>query len=91
MHDQCWYVPLAFGNRRVNAVTAKDMHNRFTGCSTRQGRAKNRMLTVLPPQMKNENSNPYRELRRCKMGFKVNYLTDNKFATIIRALHEIER
>ena len=87
-----------FGNRRVDAVTAKDVRNWFDDLSaTRAGRA-NRTLAVLSSMMKHaealglrrEDSNPCKGLRRRKTGFEAHYLTDDEFAALGRALDGAE-
>lgn len=76
MHGQCWSVLPAFGNRRINAAMAKNMHNRS--------------LAVLLPTMKHENSKTCRGLPRRKTGCETNVLMDNEFAVISRELRAIE-
>ena len=75
MHDQCWYVLPAFGNRRVDAATAKNRHNRLANPWTVWARLANRSLAVLLPMMKREER---LGLLWPKTGFETNYLTDHE-------------
>ncbi len=83
----------AFGDRRVDAVSAKDMRNWFDDLSVTRAGSANRALAVLSSMMKHaealglrpEDSNPCRGLRRRKTGFEAHYLTDDEFAALGRA------
>ena len=88
----------AFGNRPVDAITARDVRNWFDDLSaTRTGLA-NRALAVLSSLMKHaevlglrpEGSNPCRGLRRRKIGFEARYLSGDEFAALGRALDGAE-
>ncbi len=87
----------AFGDRRVDAVTAKDVRNWFNDLSVTRATA-NRALAVLSSMMKHaealglrrEDSNPCKGLRRRKSGFEAHYLTDDEFAALGRALDGAE-
>ena len=88
----------AFGDRRVDAVTAKDVRNWFDDLSVTRAGSANRALAVLSSMMKHaealgmrhEDSNPCRGLRRRKTGFEARYLTDDEFAALGRALDDAE-
>ena len=88
----------AFGNRRVDAVTAKDVRNWFDDLSVTRAGSANRALAVLSSLMKHaealglrhEDSNPCKGLRRRKSGFEAHYLTDDEFAALGRALDHVE-
>ena len=87
-----------FGNRRVDAVTAKDVRNWFDDLSVTRAGTANRTLAVLSSMMKHaealglrrEDSNPCKGLRRRKTGFEAHYLTDDEFAALGRALDNAE-
>ena len=84
----------ALGDRRVDAVTAKDVRNWFDDLSVTRAGSANRALAVLSSMMKHaealglrrEDSNPCKGLRRRKSGFEAHYLTDDEFAALGRAL-----
>ncbi len=88
----------ALGDRRVDAVSAKDVRNWFDDLSARRAASANRALAVLSSMMEHaealglrrEDSNPCRGLRRRKSGFEAHYLTDGEFAALGRALDEAE-
>ena len=88
----------AFGNRRVDAITARDVRNWFDELSVTRAATANRSLAVLSSLMKHaedlglrpEGSNPCRGLRRRKSGFKAHYLTDAEFAALGWALAKVE-
>ena len=92
------FVLPAFGDRRVDAVTAKDVRNWFDDLSVTGAGSANRALAVLSSMMKHaealglrrEDSNPCKGLRRRKTGFKAHYLTDGEFAALGRALDGAE-
>ena len=87
-----------FGDRRVDAVTAKDVRNWFDDLSVARAGTANRALAVLSSMMKHaealglrrEDSNPCTGLRRRKTGFEARYLTDDEFAALGRALDDAE-
>ena len=87
-----------FGDRRVDALTAKDVRNWFDDLSVTRAGSANRALAVLSSMMKHaealgmrrEDSNPCRGLRRRKAGFEAHYLTDDEFAALGRALNDAE-
>ena len=97
-HNMQRYILPAFGNRRVDAITARDVRNWFDELSVTRAGSANRSLAVLSSLMKHaedlglrpERSNPCRGLRRRKTGFKAHYLTDAEFAALGRALAEVE-
>ena len=88
----------ALGDRRVDAVTAKDVRNWFYDLSVTHAGSANRALAVLSSMMKHaealglrrEDSNPCKGLRRRKTGFEAHYLTDDEFAALGRALDGAE-
>ena len=88
----------ALGDRRVDAVTAKDVRNWFDDLSVTRAGSANRALAVLSSMMKHaealglrrEDSNPCKGLRRRKSGFEAHYLTDDEFAALGRALDGAE-
>ena len=88
----------AFGNRRVNAITARDVRSWFDELSIERAATANRSLAVLSSLMKYaedvglrpEGSNPCRGLRRRKSGFKAHYLSDVEFAALGWALARVE-
>ena len=88
----------ALGDRRVDAVTAKDVRNWFNDLSVTRAGTANRALAVLSSMMKHaealglrrEDSNPCKGLRRRKTGFEAHYLTDDEFAALGRALDGAE-
>ena len=92
------YILPAFGDQRVDAVSAKDVRNWFDYLSVTRAGSANRALAVLSSLMKHaetlglrpEDSNPCRGLRRRKTGFEAHYLTDDKFAALGRALDGAE-
>ena len=92
------YILPAFGKRRVDAVTAKDVRNWFDDLSAMRVGTANQALAVLSSMMKHaealdlrrEDSNPCRGLRRRKTGFEVHYLTDDELAALGRALDGTE-
>ena len=88
----------AFGDRRVDAVTAKNVRNWFDDLSVTRAGSANRALAVLSSMMKHaealgfrrEDSNPCRGLRRRKTGFEAHHLTDDDFTALGRALADAE-
>ena len=88
----------AFGNRRVDAITARDVRSWFDELSVTRAGTANRSLAVLSSLMRHgedlglcpEGSNPCRGLRRRKSGFKAHYLTDVEFAALGWALARVE-
>ena len=95
------YIVPAFGDRCVDAVTAKDVRNWFDDLSVTRAGSANRALAVLSSMMKHaealglrrEDSNPCKGLRcqrRSKTGFEAHYLTDDEFAALGRALDGAE-
>ena len=92
------YILPAFGNRRVDAVTAKDVRNWFDDLSVTRAGSANRALAVLSSLMKHaealglrrEDSNPCKGLRRRKTGFEAHYMTDDEFSALGRALDGAE-
>ena len=88
----------AFGGRRVDAVTAKDVRNWFDDLSVARAGTANRALAVLSSMMQHaealglrrEDSNPCKGLRRRKTGFEAHYLSDDEFAALGRALDGAE-
>ena len=88
----------AFGSRRVDAITARDVRSWFAELAITRPSAANRSVAVLSSLMKHaetlglrpENSNPCRGLRRYKTGFEAHYLNDGEFAALGRALAEAE-
>ena len=92
------YILPAFGDRRVDAVSAKDVRNWFDDLSVTRAGSANRALAVLSSMMKHaealglrpEDSNPCRGLRRRKTGFEAHYLSDDEFAALGRALDDAE-
>ena len=92
-----WVLP-AFGNRRVDAVRAKDVRNWFDGIAAAHPASANWALAAMSSMMKHaealgyrpENANPCRGLRRRKTGFQAHYLTDDEFAALARALDDAE-
>ena len=92
------YILPAFGDRRVDAVSAKVVRNWFDDHSVTRAGSANRALAVLSSLMKHaetlglrpEDSNPCRGLRRRKTGFEAHYLTDDEFAALARALDDAE-
>ena len=88
----------AFGGRRVDAVSAKDVRNWFDDLSVTRAGSANRALAVLSSMMlhaealglRREDSNPCRGLRRRKTGFEAHYLSDDEFAALGRALDGAE-
>ena len=92
------YILPAFGDRRVDAVSAKDVRYWFDDLSVTRAGSANRALAVLSSMMKHaealglrrEDSNPCRGLRRRKTGFEAHYLTDDEFAALGRAFDGAE-
>jgi len=88
----------ALGDRRVDAVTARDVRNWFDDLSVTRAGTANRALAVLSSMMQHaealglrrEDSNPCKGLRRRKTGFEAHYLTDDEFAALGRALDGAE-
>jgi len=88
----------ALGDRRVDAVTARDVRNWFDDLSVTRAGSANRALAVLSSMMKHaealglrrEDSNPCQGLRRRKTAFEAHYLTDDEFAALGRALDDAE-
>ena len=97
-HGMSRFILPAFGDRRVDAVSAKDVRNWFDDLSVTRAGSANRALAVLSSLMKHaealglrpEDSNPCRGLRRRKTGFEAHYLTDDEFAALGRALDDAE-
>ena len=75
------YILPAFGDRRVDAIGAKDVRNCFDDLSATRAGSANRSLAVLSSMMKHaealglrrEDSNPCKGLRRRKTGFEAHY------------------
>ncbi len=96
--DMDRHIVPAFGDRRVDAVTAKDVRNWFDDLSVTRAGTANRALAVLSSMMKHaealglrrEDSNPCKGLRRRKTGFTAHYLSDDEFAALGRALDDAE-
>ena len=92
------YILSTFGDRRIDAVTAKDVRNWFNDLSVTRAGSANRVLAVLSSMMKHaealglrrEDSNPCKGLRRRKTGFEARYLTDDGFTALGRALDGAE-
>ncbi len=88
----------AFGDRRVDAMTAKDVRYWFDELSVTRAGSANRALAVLSSMMKHaealglrrEDSNPCKGLRRRKTGLEAHYLTDGEFAALGRTLDGAE-
>ena len=88
----------AFGARRVDAITARDVRNWFDEQAAARPASANRALAVLSSLMKHaealglrpEGSNPCRGLRRRKSNFEARYLTDDEFAALGAALDRAE-
>ena len=94
-HNMQRFILPAFGNRSVDAITARDVRNWFDELSITRAATANRSLAVLSSLMRHaedrsERSNPCRGLRRCKSGFKAHYLTDVEFAALGWALARVE-
>ncbi|MYD22551.1 MAG: tyrosine-type recombinase/integrase [Holophagales bacterium] len=87
-----------FGERRVNAVSARDVRNWFDDLSAARSGSANRALAVLSSMMKHaetlglrrEDSNPCKGLRRRKTRFEAHYLSDHDFTALGRALDGAE-
>ena len=96
-HNMQRFILPAFGNRRVDAITARDVRSWFDELSITRVATANRSLAVLSSLMKHaedlglrpEGSNPCRGLRRRKTGFKAHYLTDVEFAALGWALAKV--
>ena len=92
-----WILP-SFGDRRVDAVRAKEVRNWFDGIAATHPASANWALAAMSSMMKHaealgyrpENANPCRGLRRRKAGFEAHYLTDDEFAALARALDDAE-
>ena len=88
----------AFGARRVDAITARDVRSWFDEHAATRPASANRALAVLSSLMKHaetlglrrEGSNPCRGLRRRKSTFEARYLTDDEFAALGAALDDAE-
>ncbi len=88
----------AFGTRRVDAISARDVRSWFADLAVTRPSSANRALAVLSSLMKHaetlglrpENSNPCRGLRRYKTGFEAHYLRDSEYAALGRALAGVE-
>ena len=97
-HNMQRFILPAFGNRRVDAITTRDVRSWFDELSVTRAETANRSLAVLSSLMKHaedlglrpEGSNPCRGLRRRKTGFKAYYLTDVEFAALGWALARVE-
>ncbi|MDE0355178.1 MAG: hypothetical protein OXK20_05910 [Deltaproteobacteria bacterium] len=90
-----WILP-AFGNRLVDAVSAKEVRTWIDGITASHPGSANWALAAMSSLMKHaetlglrpEDSNPCRGLRRRKTGFEAHYLTDDEFAALGEALGE---
>ena len=88
----------AFGARRVDSITPRDVRSWFDEQSATRPASANRALAVLSALMKHaealglrpEGSNPCRGLRRRKSSFEARYLTDDEFASLGGALDRAE-
>ena len=97
-HGMKRHILPALGDRRVDALTAKDVRNWFDDLAVARAGTANRALAVLSAMMqhaetlglRHEDSNPCKGLRRRKSGFKAHYLTDDEFAALGRALDAAE-
>ena len=97
-HNMQRFILPAFGNRRVDAITARHVRSWFDELSVTRAATANRSLAVLSSPMMHaedlglrpEGSNPCRGLRRRKSGFKAHYLTDAEFAALGWALARVE-
>ena len=97
-HNMQRFILPAFGNRRVDAITARNVRSWFDDLSVTRAATANRSLAVLSSLMKHaedlglrpEGSNPCRGLRRRKTGFEAHYLTDVEFAALGWALERVE-
>ncbi|MCY4467748.1 MAG: tyrosine-type recombinase/integrase [Thiotrichales bacterium] len=89
----------AFGARRVDSITPRDVRSWFDEQAATRPASANRALAVLSVLMKHaealglrpEGSNPCRGLRRHKSSFEARYLNDDEFAALGRALDQMER
>ena len=92
------YILPAFGDRRVDAIGAKDVRNWFDDLSATRAGSANRALAVLSSMsqhaealgLRREDSNTCKGVRRRKTGFEAYYLTDDEFAALGRALDDAE-
>ena len=92
-----WILP-AFGDRRVDAIGAKDVRGWFDGIAATHPGSASWALAAMSSLMKHaetlglrpEDSNPCRGLQRRKTGFEARYLTDGEFAALGRALDGAE-
>ncbi|MDE0029564.1 MAG: integrase, partial [Deltaproteobacteria bacterium] len=92
-----WILP-AFGNRLVDAVSAKEVRIWIDGITASHPGSANWALAAMSSLMKHtetlgfrlEDSNPCRGLRRRKTGFEAHYLTDDEFAALGEALDGAE-
>ena len=97
-HGMKRHILPALGDRRVDALTAKDVRNWFDDLAVARAATANRALAVLSSMMqhaealglRHEDSNPCKGLRRRKSGFEAHYLTDDEFAALGRALDAAE-
>ena len=97
-HNMQRFILPAFGNRRVDAIIARDVRSWFDELSVKRAATANRSLAVLSSLMKHaedlglrpEGSNPCRGLRRRKTEFEAHYLTDVEFAALGWALARVE-
>ena len=88
----------AFGERRVDAITTRDVRSWYDEQAATRSASANRALAVLSSLMKHaealglraEGSNPCRGLRRRKSSFEAYYLTSDEFAALGRALDSAE-
>ena len=88
----------AFGDRRVDAIGAKDVRNWFDDLAVTHHGSANWALAAMSSMMKHaealglrrEDSNPCKGLRRRKTGFEAHYLMDDEFAALGRALDDAE-
>ena len=92
-----WILP-AFGNRPVDAISAKDVRPWHDDIAAKRPGSAHWALAAMSPMMKHaealglrrEDSNPCKGLRRRKTGFEAHYLTDDEFAALGQALDGAE-
>ena len=97
-HNLREHIVPAFGRRRVDAVTARDVRVWFDDLACRGAGTANRTLAVLSSLMRHaeelglrpDHSNPCRGLRRRRSGFTARYLADAEFAALGSALAAAE-
>lgn len=94
-HNMHRFILPAFGNRRVDAITARDVRSWFgraVGHTGGNGEPVAGGAVVAdearrePGGLRPEGMNPCRGLRRRKTGFKAHYMTDVEFAALGWAL-----